>query len=168
MAWSRGDWATMWRVLTARARAAYPEARFAAVYRSAEATASVRSLGIGAVGGEHGGAIAVRVAVRTDDFGTLRGTIACRCPGPGRVWGWIGIRRGGCLACVLVRRCLHRRVGPAPQRAAILAADGTRLDATALGASIAGRAGPNPTGLERIYDRRLGGALPRSCCSVRG
>src|SRR5450755_2168751 len=66
MAWSRGDWAAMWRVLTPSARAAYPEARFAAVYRSAEKTAGVRSLRIGAVGSEHGGAIAVRVAVRTD------------------------------------------------------------------------------------------------------
>jgi cell division protein FtsI/penicillin-binding protein 2 len=52
---------------------------------------------------------------------------------------------------------VKRRVGPAPARGAILAADGTRLDATALGASIAGQADPKPTGLQRRYDRRLGG-----------
>jgi penicillin-binding protein A len=156
MAWSRGDWAAMWRVLTPSARAAYPEARFAAVYRSAEKTAGVRSLRIGAVGSEHGGAIGVRVAVRTDDFGTLRGTIALPVSGTG---AGVGVDWDPSLRLPGLRRgeVVHKRVGPAPQRAPILAADGTRLDATALGASIAGRADPHPTGLERIYDRRLSG-----------
>jgi cell division protein FtsI/penicillin-binding protein 2 len=52
---------------------------------------------------------------------------------------------------------VRRLSGPQPQRAAILAADGTRLDATARGASLAGTAGNKPAGLERIYDRRLSG-----------
>ncbi len=42
-------------------------------------------------------------------------------------------------------------------RGEILAADGSRLDETALGASVAGTAGPPPTGLERVYDERLAG-----------
>jgi cell division protein FtsI/penicillin-binding protein 2 len=51
----------------------------------------------------------------------------------------------------------RRRAGRAPRRAHILAADGSRLGATALGASVAGDAGPPPTGLERVYDERLAG-----------
>ncbi len=39
----------------------------------------------------------------------------------------------------------------------ITAADGSALDATPIGAAIAGRSGENPTGLERVYDARLGG-----------
>jgi penicillin-binding protein A len=156
MAWARGNWAAMWRGLTPSARAAYPEARFAAAYRGAEETAGVRSLRIGAVGAEHGGAIAVAVDVRTEEFGTLRGTIALPLSGTGADLGvdWDpslrlpGLGRG---------EGVRKRSGPQPQRAAILAADGTRLDATALGASVAGRAGNKPTGLERIYDRRLSG-----------
>ncbi|MEA2193042.1 MAG: penicillin-binding protein, partial [Solirubrobacteraceae bacterium] len=47
--------------------------------------------------------------------------------------------------------------GEAPQRAHVLAANGTRLDASALGAAIVGVAEPAPTGLERRYDERLAG-----------
>jgi cell division protein FtsI/penicillin-binding protein 2 len=156
MAWTRGDWAAMWRVLTPRARAAYPEARFAAAYRSADQAAGVRSLRLGAVGGEHGGVIALVVAVGTEEFGTLRGTIALAVSGTG---AGVGVDWDPSLRLPGLRRgeVVHKRSGPAPRRAAVLAADGTRLDATALGASIAGRAGANPTGLERIYDRRLSG-----------
>jgi peptidoglycan glycosyltransferase len=146
----------MWRALTPQARAAYPEASFAAAYRSADQAASVRALSIGKLGPQHGDTIAVPVAVLTDEIGTLRGTIALPLSGTGADAGvdWDpalrlpGLRRG---------EMVHTRSGPQPQRAAILAADGTRLDATALGASLAGQAGNKPTGLERIYDARLAG-----------
>jgi hypothetical protein len=154
--WARGELAVMWRALTPRARADYPEPRFAAAYRGADQAAGVRSLRIATVGAEHGGMIAVAVDVRTVDFGTLRGTIDLPVSGTGSGAGvaWDpslrlpGLRRG---------EAVHKRSGRQPQRAAILAADGTPLDATALGASIAGQAGPTPTGLERIYDSRLSG-----------
>src|SRR2546423_1917012 len=92
--------------------------------------------------------------VRTADFGMLRGTILLPVSGTGSTAGvdWNpslrlpGLRRG---------ERVRRRVGRAPQRAAILAADRTRLDATALGASIAGQPPPRPTGLERLYNTRL-------------
>ena len=42
MGWTRRDWAVMWQALTPSARAAYPEARFAAAYRSADRAAGVR------------------------------------------------------------------------------------------------------------------------------
>jgi peptidoglycan glycosyltransferase len=154
--WVHGELAVMWRALTPRARAEYPEARFAAAYRSADHAAGVRSLRIPTVGAERGGMIAVGVDVGTVDFGTLRGTIALPVSGSGSGAGvdWDpslrlpGLRRG---------EAVHERSGRRPRRAAILAADGTHLDATALGASIAGQAGPRPTGLERSYDSRLSG-----------
>ena len=156
MGWVRGDRASMWRALAPRARAAYPQARFAASCRAAERAAGVRSIKQVAIAGEHDGRISVAVAVGTADFGTLRGTVVLPVSGAGSTAGvdWDpslrlpGLRRG---------ERVKRRVGPAPARGAILAADGTRLDATALGASIAGQAGPKPTGLQRRYDRRLSG-----------
>jgi peptidoglycan glycosyltransferase len=50
-----------------------------------------------------------------------------------------------------------RRSGREPKRAMILAADGSALDATPIGASIAGHGGERPTGLEREFNDRLGG-----------
>jgi len=156
MAWVRGQWSVMWRALTPGARVAYPEARFVAAYRSADRAAGVRTLRIIKVGAESGGGIPVAVRAGTLDFGTLRGTIVLPVSGTGNRAGvgWNpslrlpGLRRG---------EAVRRLSGPQPRRGAILAADGTPLDATALGASIAGTAGPKPTGLERIYNRWVGG-----------
>ena len=154
--WVRGEWSVMWGALSPRARAAYPEARFTAAYRVADRAAGVRSVRIAALGADRGGKIPVAVAVATARFGMLRGTIllplSAGAGGAGVDWDpslrLPGLRRG---------EAVRRRSGPPLPRAAILAADGTRLDATALGASIAGRAGPDPSGLERIYNARLGG-----------
>jgi peptidoglycan glycosyltransferase len=155
-AWSRGDRAAMWRALTPRARAATPQRRFVAAYRNADRAAGVRAVTIGTVGRERDGRVPVQVAVRTDVFGTLRGTVALPVSGTGEDAGvdWdFALRLPG------LRRdeAVVRRSGRRPRRAPILAANGSRLDATALGASIAGRSGENPTGLQRIYDERLGG-----------
>jgi peptidoglycan glycosyltransferase len=155
-AWAAGDRPAMWRSLTPAARAAHPLAGFASAYAAADRAAGVRRVTVGRPGGEHGGAIGVAVAVQTADFGTLRGTVALPVSGSGAGAGVVwnpalllpGLRPG---------EVVSRTAGPRPARAAILAADGTRLDATGLGASLAGVAGPRPTGLERIYDRRLGG-----------
>ncbi len=155
-AWAGAQWATMWQALTPSARAAYPQARFTASYRSAYRAAGVRTVSIVKVGKENGGGIPVAVRVGTLDFGTLAGTIVLPVSGSDRTAGvdWNpslrlpGLHRG---------EVVHRISGPQPQRASILAADGTPLDATALGAGISGTAGPKPTGLERIYDRRLAG-----------
>jgi cell division protein FtsI/penicillin-binding protein 2 len=146
----------MRRALTPRARARYPAAAFAAAYGAADRTAGVRDLTVGRPLGERDGRIAVAVAARTADFGTLRGTVLLPVSGSGAAAGvdWTpalrlpGLRAGETVA---------RSDGPEPARAAILASDGTLLDATGLGAGIAGTAGAHPTGLERLYDRRLGG-----------
>jgi peptidoglycan glycosyltransferase len=155
-AWARGDWATMWRQLTPRARAEYSRRRFVAAYRTAGRLAGARKVAVGRVGDEREGRMRVPVAIRTEHFGTLRGTVALPVSGSddGAGVDWNpslrlpGLRRG---------ETVRKRSGRQPQRASILAADGTPLAATAAGASIAGRSGEKPTGLERRYDDRLGG-----------
>ncbi len=146
----------MWQALTPSARAAFPEAPFGAAYRSADRAAGVRWVRVGKLGRDQAGGIAVPVSVGTAEFGTLRGTIVLRVSGSGNGVGVVwdpslrlpGLRR---------RERVHTRSGPRPRRGAILAADGTPLAATAVGASIAGRVAPRPTGLERIYEGRLSG-----------
>jgi len=154
--WARQDWGAMWQALTPAVRAAHPEARFAAEYRSADRAAGVRWVRAGKLAGDRDGQMLVPVRVGTAEFGTLRGTIMLPVSGAGSDVGVVwdpslrlpGLRRG---------EAVHRRSGPRPRRGTILLADGSPLDATALGASIAGEAGPRPTGLERIYDRQLSG-----------
>lgn len=149
--WSAGDRPAMWRTLTPAARTAYPEATFAASYARADRAAGVRSVSVGRPA--NGTVVA---AVTTDDFGVLRGQVTLPVSGKGASAGvdWDpslrlpGLRRGEEVV---------RRAGPPPARARLLADDGTQLDATGLGAGIAGTAGRRPTGLERIYDRRLAG-----------
>lgn len=155
-AWEHRDRAAMWRALTPRARARYPQAAFAAAYREADRTAGVRSVRAGAVGSEHGGSAAVRVALDLRDFGTLRGTIALALSGSGDEAG-VDWRPALRLPGLREGESVRRSAGRAPLRGEVLAADGSRLDATALGASVAGTAGPPPTGLERVYDERLAG-----------
>ena len=155
-AWARGDTAAMWNALDAQAKTRFPKRRFGALVRSANRAAGVRSVTVRKVGAEHGGHVPATVVVRTALFGTLRGTVSLPVDGSGSSAGvaWDpslrlpGLRPG---EAVRVRR------GPQPARASILAADGSPLDADALGASIAGTPGPPPTGLERIYDAHLGG-----------
>jgi hypothetical protein len=154
--WTRRDWAVMWQALTPSTRAAYPEARFAAAYRNADRAAGMRWVRVGKLGAERGGQIPVAVWVGTADFGTLRGTIVLPVRGTGSDVGvaWDPSLR---LPGLRRREAVHTHSGRRPRRGAILAADGTPLDATALGASIAGQVAPTPTGLERIYDRWLSG-----------
>jgi penicillin-binding protein A len=155
-AWEQGDRAVMWRTLSPTARRAVPERRFVDAYRNAERAAGVRRVQTGRLGSEHDGRIAVPVAIRTEVFGSLRGTLAVPVSGSGDE---AGVDWNFALRLPGLRRdeAVVRRSGPEPRRAQILAADGRRLDATPLGASIAGRSGDQPTGLERVYDDRLGG-----------
>jgi beta-lactamase class D len=155
-AWARSDWAGMWRALTPAAQRAHPQAAFVAANRSAIRAAGIRAIRIGRLGRPRGGSLPVVVAMRTREFGMLRGTVLLPVSGKGAGAGvdWDpslrlpGLRRG---------EAVRTRSGPQPQRASVLAADGTQLDATGLGASIAGQAGAHPTGLQRLYDDRLAG-----------
>jgi peptidoglycan glycosyltransferase len=155
-AWSHGDLPAMWRSLSPRARAATPKRRFVTDYRNVNRAAGVQQVRTGRVGRERDGRVPVPVAVGTKLFGTLRATIELPVSGTGDD---AGVDWHDALRLPGLRRdeAVQRRSGRRPRRAPILAADGTRLGATALGASIAGRPGGKATGLERIYDDRLGG-----------
>lgn len=155
-AWEHGDQPAMWRALTPRARAAYSQAAFRRSYRSAHRRAGVESVRAGKLGDEHRGRASLPVAVGTRDFGTLRGTLALPLSGSGTQAGvdWQpALRFPGLRPGERVRRV----AGQPPQRGRILAADDTLLNATALGASVAGVVEPVPTGLERVYADRLAG-----------
>ncbi len=155
-AWERGDLAAMWRTLSPAARRAVPERRFVTAYRNAQRAAGVRGVRTGRLGAEREGRIGLPVAIRTDVFKTLQGTLAVPVSGRGDE---AGIDWNFSLRLPGLRRdeAVVRRSGRAPRRAPILAADGRRLDVTPLGASLAGRSGGSPTGLERVHDDRLGG-----------
>jgi peptidoglycan glycosyltransferase len=155
-AWAKRDAKAMWRELTPRARTANPERRFITAYANADRAAGVEAVRVGHVGEERDGKIAVPVVVRTDIFGRLRGTMQLPVSGKGDTAGidWnFALRLPGLRA----DEAVVRRAGREPRRALITAADGSLLDATPIGASIAGHSGEHPTGLERIYDDRLGG-----------
>jgi penicillin-binding protein A len=152
----RGPHAAMWHELSRAARRATPERRFRAAYRQAERAAGVREIEVERTGTERDRTVAVRVAVRTEAFGALRGTVALPVSGSGEDAGvdWTPALR---LPGLRSGEAVRRRSGRPPRRAAVLAVDGTRLNATALGASIAGEAGEQPSGLERIHADRLSG-----------
>ncbi|UGS37135.1 penicillin-binding transpeptidase domain-containing protein [Capillimicrobium parvum] len=158
-AWEKGDRHGMWEALTPAAQARAPEVDFAASYRRAYRAAGVRELRAGTPGDEANGHIAVPVVVTTADFGELRGTVQVPVKGSKKDAGveWDPMLR---LPGLRAGEAVHKRSGTPVSRGEIIAADGTLLDATALGASIAGRPGAEggkPTGLQRIFDDRLAG-----------
>jgi beta-lactamase class D len=155
-AWTRHDPEAMWRARSPAARQAHPRARFVASNRAADRAAGVTAVHVGRLAPERGGRIATRVEVRTKDFGSLGGAMSLPVSGRGDQAGvdWnTGLRLPGLRAGERVTR----RAGRAPARGTIYGADGNPLDATGRGASIAGTVSPKPTGLQRIYDERLGG-----------
>jgi peptidoglycan glycosyltransferase len=144
-AWSRGDRPAMWRELTPRAQVATPERRFAQAYRNVEREAGVEAVEIGRIGPERDGRVAVPVAVRTDAFGTLRGTIALPVSGTGDE---AGVDWNYALRLPGLRReePVLRRSGRAPHQGEVRNADGGTLAPSAL-----------KDGLERMYADRLHG-----------
>ncbi len=156
-AWTRGDLAAMWRQTGGTGRPSL--AAFKRSYGRAYQAAGVERTTVGKPGKLRGGAVTVPVSMRTDIFGTLRGTV--RLPtvdadGRGRV-AWDprlrlpGLRKGETPV---------RRAGPRPAAGEVLAADGSALADDPIGAGIAGEpavAGEPATGLERIYAARLSG-----------
>ena len=126
-AWERGDQAAMWRALSPAARRAVPERRFITAYRNAHRAAGVRRVATGRLGAERNGRIAVPVAIRTDVFKTLRGTLAFPVSGSGDEagvdWNYAlrmpGLRRDEAVVREsgrAPRRALDPRRGRAPAR----------------------------------------------------
>jgi hypothetical protein len=158
-AWNRGDERAMWPLLSARARREYPREQFLASYRAANRAATVTGVQAGPVGSLQDGRVRVPVIVRTRLFGTLKGVVTLPVVVEGDrgrvVWAphlrLPGLRPGDAV---------RRRVLSRPQRAAVLAADGLRLDREPTAAGILGHPpeGDKPgTGIEGAYDDRLGG-----------
>ena len=158
-AWAKGDRVAMRNLLDDDTKKAYSQKRFNATYRAAERAATVTGVRTGKVQKTRGGRFVVPVAVRTRVFGTLRGVVVLpmvQAGGEGRV-RWRPFLR---LPGLRPGESVTRRVLSRPHRAAILAADGRRLDRLSGTAGIVGTApgGDSPgSGLERRYDQRLGG-----------
>jgi peptidoglycan glycosyltransferase len=157
-AWGRGDHEAMYRLLDAASQKANPRISFLADYRRANKAAGVEKITVGRVGPLlSGGKVRVPVSAKTKDFGTLKGTLTFTARedqnGVGRVAWTPALVLPGLKAGEEVRR----RSGAAPTRGSIRDAGGRLLNSDPTGASIAGVAGSKPTGLERIYNDRLGG-----------
>ena len=158
-AWERGDYPAMWRSITPERRRDWPLAQFAASYRIAAQQATVKSVEVRNGAEPVEGRAPVRVRVHTRDFGDLRGTIPLRVVERdgepyldwSPAWRLPGLREA---------ENVRRRVLARPERRPIIAGDGSRLDAEPTAASIAGTApagGEPGSGLQALYDQRLGG-----------
>jgi penicillin-binding protein A len=157
-AWTRGDHAGMWRMLTPARRRDWALSEFRASYRIADQEATVEAVRAGppAVTGSR---VTLPVSVRTRIFGRLAGTMTLTVKEQdGEAYlDWSpslrlpGLRDG---------ENVKRRVLARPARRPVLASDGSRLAEEPSAVGIAGTppvAGEPGTGLERLYDRRLGG-----------
>jgi peptidoglycan glycosyltransferase len=158
-AWQKGDRAAMWRLLDARSRKAHPELGFDASYRSAYRAATVETVKVGALSPIRKGVAGARVTVKTKYFGTLSGRVSIAVheeQGAGRIAWTPALRLPGLRGEEVVRR----RSGPLPRRGTIYDTSGRLLDSDPTGASIAGAppvGSKKATGLQRVYDNRLGG-----------
>ena len=158
-AYAKRDTTAMWRLLDASSARRYPAERFRAEYRQSDRAAGVERVIPGRPGELRDGRVRVPIRVRTDDYGTLRGTMTLHVSdedGAGRVRWTPAMRLPGLRDGERVRR----RAGPRPTRANVLHAGGGLLTSVPEGAGMVGQpaAGGKPaTGLERIYDDRLGG-----------
>ena len=158
-AWARGDKAAMHELIDAETRQAYPLRRFGATYRASERAATVERVRVGRAREPRDGRVVVPVEVRTRTFGALRGTIALPMVTDGeqtRVRWRPYLRLPGLRPGERVRR----RVLARARRAAVLGADGRRLDPDGPAAAIVGRApsdGRRGSGLQLRFDARLAG-----------
>jgi hypothetical protein len=158
-AWARGDMDAAWQLTTAATREQQPLPLFRQSYRQANRAATVESIAAGTAGEPRDDRVAVPVTVRTHLFGTLRGSVVLPLRETGDsarvVWSpslrLPGLRTG---------ERVHRRILRTPRRASVLDAAGLRLDREPTAAAIAGTepaGGDEGSGLEALYDDRLGG-----------
>jgi len=191
--WADGDYGRMYQLLDDESKARTPFQDFAAAYRSAAETATLRSLTVGKVGDRVGDAIPVHLTIDTRVFGTVHGVLELPVSGEGDqmriAWRenavFPGLRPGEQLT----------RATSLPPRAALRARDGSLLaggdgrstDAPDIASEIAGRLDAGPaeqagllralgypsdarvgvSGLERVFQRELAGT-PGGTLSVGG
>jgi cell division protein FtsI/penicillin-binding protein 2 len=158
-AWARGDYAAMWRLTTPASRRDRSAAAFAGLYRAVERQATIRRIAPQAAGDVHGGRSRVPVAVTTKLFGTLRGTLSLPIEDVGdqSLVAWSPALR---LPGLRSGESVTRRILRTPRRAPVLSATGGRLANEPAAAALAGSepgAGEPGSGLEALYDARLGG-----------
>lgn len=181
--WSDGNYGRMYALLDAEAKARVAFEEFAAAYRTAAQTATIRSVALIEVGDRNGNQIPVRVTIRTRVFGRIHGTLALPVSGEGEQMR-IAWREQVVFPGLRVGEQLTRETRLAP-RADLLARDGMVLargedrssDDPELAANIVGRLEaaqpedegrlrslgypPNArvgvSGLERIFQHELAG-----------
>jgi peptidoglycan glycosyltransferase len=120
-AWQEGDYAAMHAELGADAAGEYALERFQDLYEDAAATATLSGLEIGETEGPRDGAVEVPVTASTQAFGEVAGTIAIPVADGAVDWQPHLVFPG-----LEPDERLDRRTR-APERSAILAADGTPL-----------------------------------------
>ena len=184
-AWTRGDYAAMYELLTPEDRRRVPLERFSAAYREAAKVTTLSGVTAGRAGKPVDGLVTVPVVLRTRIFGTLSGRLALpMVEGEGEEGAAVDWTRNVVHPGLRPSEKLTRST-TMPPRAAIQARDGTPLaegdarlsELGALASEIAGRIGPAPperaaelerrgvppgapvglTGLEREFDTELAG-----------
>ena len=124
-AWARGDYIRMYALLDAPARARSSFAAFAAAYRDAAATATLRALLVGKVGSRAGAEIPIALTLRTRVFGTLHRVLELPVSGSGDAMR-IAWRPSAVFPGLRPGEQLTRQTA-LPTRASLLARDGTVL-----------------------------------------
>jgi penicillin-binding protein A len=124
-AWTHGNYAHMYSLLDAGSRRRLSESQFVQALDSAAATATLVSISHGKVGSRSGGAIPVRMHVRTHVFGTLSEVLEVPLSGSGSS-ARIHFSNALLFPGLHAGEQLTRQVSLAP-RADLLARDGTPL-----------------------------------------
>jgi peptidoglycan glycosyltransferase len=152
-AWERQDYRRMYGLLDGASRRVHSLREFRQAYRDAGDTATVRRVEAGDPRGEHGGTVAVPIALHTRVFGRVTAELRLPVEGERVTWGPV-------LAFPALRRGegLTRRSRPA-RRATLLSRDGKVLargqvdrrtsPLEAIAGSIAGTLSPQETEEER-------------------
>jgi cell division protein FtsI/penicillin-binding protein 2 len=158
-AWSKRDYAAMWRLATTQAKRADSQRQFVASYRDAARQATVTGVRTGTPGKLVDGRMRLPVVVHTRIFGDLRGSVSVPVKDQGDV-ARIGWSRELRLPGLRGEEVVRRRILARPNRASVLASTGRRLADEPTAAALAGTppgADGEGTGLEALYDDRLGG-----------
>jgi cell division protein FtsI/penicillin-binding protein 2 len=191
--WADGDYGRMYQLLDDEAKKRTSFQDFAAAYRAAAETATIRSVVVGKVGDRSGDAIPVHLTIHTRVFGTVPGVLELPVSGDGDTMR-IAWRENVVFPGLRVGEQLTRQT-TLPPRAALLARNGSVIatgedrtsDDPAVTAEIAGRLDLAPpqdagtlralgyppdakvgvSGLERVFQRDLAGE-PGGTLSVGG
>ena len=158
-AWAKGDLDAAWKLTTAATQQQQPLRLFRQSYTQSARAATVTRVKVGVAGEPRAGKVAVPVVLTTKLFGRRRGTITFpvkRTGDTARIAWTPDLRLPGLRPGEAVKRRLLRR----PTRANVLDAFGRRLSREPTAAALVGTApagGQPGTGLEGLYDERLGG-----------